>query len=415
MDTVELPQSAEVVILGGGIHGVGILHDLLSRGVQNVVLFEKGDLGAGTSRKSTKLIHGGLRYLKRLSDFGLVREALRERELLLNIAPDLVQPVELLFPILRGGGERGWVVKIGLSLYDRLSGSQGISKHKYIPIQAALEKVPILETSQVKSVYSFWDGQTDDLALVHRVAASALKLGGNIFCGSSVEKLNHSERGWEVKIVRNGVIHCIYARYIVNALGPWSNQLLEQSGISVPFQAINNKGVHLILPDLGLKAGLFLQSPEDGRIFFLLPWLEKTLLGTTEELYTGDPSQVIANEQDVEYLLTKCNRYLSREIKPAQVEESFAGLRWLVVDRTGHISKTSREYQVGVTNKGKHQLLTLYGGKLTSYRALAEKIGDRVAQYLGVQCPSRTTDPQMWVKNNTSLPHLSSLKARFKA
>lgn len=414
MNLEQLPQKSEVTILGGGIHGVGVFHDLISRGISDITLIEKGDLGAGTSRKSTKLIHGGLRYLKRVTDFGLVREALRERELLLTIAPDLVQPVELLLPILRSGGERGWMVKVGLSLYDLLAGRKGIANHQKINLQQALEKAPILNTADISSLYSFWDAQTDDLALVNRVAASALNMGGEIFCGMGVERISHSEQGWQIEVSQKGQKKAFFSKYVVNALGPWSNQLLEQSSMTPPFHAINNKGVHLLLPDLGLKAGLFLQSPEDNRIFFLLPWLGKTLLGTTEELYQGDPGKVSATEQDIEYLLAKCNRYLSRKLVSADVEESFAGLRWLIVDQTGDISKTSREYQIGFNNRGSHQLLTLYGGKLTCYRSLAEKIGDIVSSHLGVQAKSRTADPATWLKKDQITDSSTPLEQRFR-
>ena len=176
----DLPKRVRVLIIGGGIHGVGVLHDLVSRDLQDVFLVEKNTLAKGTSSKSTKLIHGGLRYLKRFSDFNLVAESLRERRLLLNLAPDIVHPLELLFPIMKKGGEKSFIVKAGLTLYDKLAGKSGIRKHRIVPKIEAEKAVPLLDVEKFKKIYSFWDGQTDDFALVHRVAASAVAFGGKI-------------------------------------------------------------------------------------------------------------------------------------------------------------------------------------------------------------------------------------------
>ena len=190
------PKRVRALILGGGIHGVGVLHDLVSRGFKDVFLCEKNGLGSGTSSRSTKLIHGGLRYLKRISDFPLVSEALRERRLLLSLAPDIVHPLELYLPLLEHGGEKSWMVRAGLTLYDVLAGKQGIQRHRKLLPSQALLKAPVLDESKFPVVYSFWDAQTDDMALVHRVAASAVAHGGRINEACEVLSVQPGDDGW---------------------------------------------------------------------------------------------------------------------------------------------------------------------------------------------------------------------------
>ena len=395
----ELPKRVRVLILGGGIHGVGLLHDLASRGMKDIFLLEKDSLAQGTSSRSTKLIHGGLRYLKRASDFNLVSESLRERKLLLNLVPDLVHPLELIFPILNKGGEGSLMVKLGLSLYDRLAGKEKVHSHSTVQLNEVLKKTPILNPDGFKKFYSFWDAQTDDSALVMRAANSAVSLGGRIAEHCKAAKVSLSKDGFDVDVQdQSGSIQTISALYVVNCLGPWANDFLEKSSIKPAFYGIKNKGVHLLLPDKGLKAGLFLQSPEDRRIFFLLPWLNHTLLGTTEKIFEGDPDSVVADEEDIDYLLDRCNRYLKDPFKKNEIISSFAGLRWLAMEKSKSISSTSREFSLGEQSSGRGLLITLYGGKLTSYRSLAEKIGDRISSHFGEFRPSQTHKQDSWVK-----------------
>ena len=399
-----LPKRVRVLILGGGIHGVGVLHDLASRGFKDVFLLEKSSLAHGTSSKSTKLIHGGLRYLKRISDFNLVIEALRERSLLLNLVPDLVHPIEMFFPILNHGGESGWKIKLGLSLYDNLAFTHNIKRHKFVAKDKVLEKVPIVNLDNFKKVYSYWDAQTDDLALVTRVANSAVELGGYLAEGYKAEKIHPTDEGWDVEVLDHmGKKSVISALYVVNCLGPWANDFLQSNGIDPKFNGIKNKGSHLILPDYGLKAGLFLQSPEDERIFFLLPWKGYTLLGTTEDEFTGNPDEVKADDKDVEYLLSHCNRYLSRQIKENEIIAKFAGLRWLALEKNKNISSISREFSIGEHVSGRGLMMTLYGGKLTSYRSLSERIGDRISNHFGEFRPSETHLQKSWIKGANTI------------
>ncbi len=394
-----LPTHTRVLILGGGIHGVGVLHDWVSRGYQDAHLIEKNTLGSATSSKSTKLIHGGLRYLEQLREMGMVFEALRERSLLLHVAPDLVHPVELLFPLLQKEWTSTWKIQIGLTLYDRLAGRAGLAPHKKIPLDQVKKRMPGLRVDKFSSVFSFWDGQTDDLGLVYRVAASSVQNGGSISQHHRVERITPSAKGWCVQVrTPSGALQEIQAQYVVNCLGPWANTLLLDSNLPVPYQAINNKGAHLLCRDIGLTAGLFLPSLQgDGRIVFALPWEGYTLVGTTESLYEDNLDDVHIDAQETQYLLSVWNAYFRTPFTKTDLIRTFAGLRWLPLDAKHSISKTSREHVVGETRIGDSLLLTLYGGKLTTYRSLSEKIGNRLMQEAGENKPSRTQDPKVWV------------------
>lgn len=402
----ELPSRVRVLVLGGGIHGVGVLHDLASRGWKDIHLIEKGSIGSGTSSRSTKLIHGGLRYLKRISDFGLVTEALHERKKLQDLAPDLVKPMEFLFPIIKKAGMPQWQVKCGLFLYDGLSGRDNIGKHKYLNAQQLLEQAPFLDGSKISCGYSFWDSQTDDLSLVHRVAASARHLGAGITEQTQGLSIRATDDGWKVTLQDHlGVTREINSLYLVNALGPWANTILDKSGLAPTHKALNNKGSHLIFEDIGLKKGLFLQSLKgDGRIHFLLPWLGKTLLGTTEHHYEGSLDEVRISDEEVHYLLENTNALLKVPLLEKDISYTFSGLRWLPVEDGYNISQTSRSHILGEIPCRRGLLLTIYGGKLTTYRTLSASIGDRILKHFGEFQPSKTGSKENWVLGGSQPP-----------
>ncbi len=401
-----------VVILGGGIHGVGVAHDLASRGWCDVLVVEKSVLGGGTSSKSTKLIHGGLRYLQHPRDFPLVAEGLEERALLTKLAPDIVKPLPFIFPVMKKGGMPRFMIKIGLWLYDALSYGRSLGKHSWLSLDDALKEAPILDKAVFKGFYKFFDGQTDDLALVRRVAKSASQLGATIVEHASARHLSHDQNGWQVSIDVGGVTKVVTAKYVVNALGPWAHEFFEGSGIKPKVEGINNQGTHLLLRDLGLKSGLFLQSPDDGRIFFVLPWLGYTLIGTTEDIYTGRADDCQPEAKQVEYLLERCNRFLSVKLRAEDVIKTFAGMRWLARDVGSDISDTSRTHLVTEHKIGTDILYTIYGGKLTAYRALAEEIASKITKSFGDESPSKTHLPEAWAKED-SLPEEFRLPERF--
>lgn len=409
-----LPDRVRLLVLGGGIHGVGVLHDLATRGWRDIHLVEKSHIAAGTSSKSTKLIHGGLRYLQHINQFHLVAESLRERKFLLEVAPDIVQPIELLLPVMPGIGPSGLTIKIGLSLYDFLSRKAEIKRHKILPPDEIEAKAPILKDEMRAKVYSFWDGQTDDVALVQRVAESAIGAGASITEGCKAIRVKPDRDGWLVDLVsQDGVEKRISAMFVVNCLGPWSNRFLQQSGLTPSVEGLNNKGIHLLAPDLGLKSGLFLQADQD-RIFFVLPWCGQTLIGTTEEVYDGDLDRIEVRKDEIDYLLTNCNRYLKRPLRARDIKATFAGLRWLAASRKADsISALSRDFLLGEHTSERGLLLTIYGGKLTGYRALAEKIGDKITSQFGEFRPTGTGSPSTWISPSQAVNSYPSPLERF--
>ncbi len=394
-----IPERVRLLVLGGGCHGVGVLHDMASRGWQDIHLVERSTIGAGTSSRSTKLIHGGLRYLQHVRDFSLVAEALRERQTMIKVAPDLVKPIELLFPVLKSGGVSRPVIKIGLSLYDLLAGRANVGRHRSIPMAEASGLAPMLNLNLVKHIYQFWDCQMDDLALANRIATSAVHMGAGITEGCSAVKIRPANDGFEVDIVQaDGSRRTISALYVFNALGPWSNDLLAQSQIRPAWNGINNRGAHLVFPDLGLKAGLFLQSPSDGRIFFVLPWRGQTLVGTTEDRHEKSQDDLRVTSTEVAYLLSRCNQWLSRPLLEKDIVTTFCGLRWLAADGKSSLTATSRAWTIDEQRSKRGLLLTLYGGKWSTYRALAETIGNRITTHFGEYKPTQTKDPAAWHK-----------------
>jgi glycerol-3-phosphate dehydrogenase len=414
---MEMPYSepnsrVRVLILGGGIHGVGVAHDLASRGWRDVLVVEKDDIGSGTSSRSTKLIHGGLRYLEHARDFPLVAEGLRERRLLMELVPDIVKPLPLVFPVLSKGGVNRYVIKAGLTLYDMLAGKQKVGNHYSLSSREVQEQLPNLDLSLFKHFYVFFDGQTDDLALVQRIAKSASDLGVKIQERWRATKITPVTDGYHVHMTDStGVEKIISTKYIVNAMGPWAHEIFVNSGITPKYEGINNKGAHLILKDIGLKMGVFLQSPEDGRIFFVLPWKGLTLIGTTESPFETLADSLKTEESDVTYLLEHTNRYFSKKFTKDDIVAKFSGLRWLAKEDNENLSSTSRSHVVSTHVHGTGKIYTIYGGKLTAYRALSEEIGDLIAASYGDSTPSHTREAKFWSKQ--SYGFLTPVPQRF--
>lgn len=410
-----ISHRVRVLILGGGIHGVGVMHDLASRGWKDVHLIERGRIGCGTSSRSTKLIHGGLRYLKNVFDFPLVYEALHERQVLMSVAPDLVRPLKLYLPVLKDRGMPSFVLRTGLRLYDILAGSARIESYRRETFDKLLDEVPMMSTDKLKDIYSFYDAQTDDLSLVRRVAMSARKLGATLTEGAEAFRIRPHEDGWLVDVmVGQDVIRTISALYVFNMLGPWANQLLEKSFVQPFYQAVNSEGTHLVCPDMGLKAGVFLQDYASSRIFFLLPWMGQTLIGTTEAIFSDNPDRLTIKEEDVRYLLDRVNYYLAKPISANQVSHTFAGLRWLPYDSRRDVGTTSRAHLVSEHKNGRGLLFTLYGGKLTTYRSLAEGLGDKVTKHFGEFKISRTDESGMWLSAEDMMPFNDTATSRFE-
>ena len=365
-------RSGRIAIVGGGINGAGVAWELARRDYE-VVLFEKGICGAQTSSATTKMIHGGLRYLEHLQ-FGLVRESLRERSWLLKRIPELVKPIEILVPLYEDSPRGKTMVRLGLLLYDALAGRAKIARHRFLDTKSVFEHVALIPEG-LRGAFSYWDAQVDDYALVRTVIASAIRDGATIREETPVEEIVRDGDGW---ILRTS--HGEESRFdlVINAAGPWMNELLRRNGIEAPYVLSLVRGTHVVLERRVSEMGLLLQSTTDRRVFFVLPWKETTLVGTTEVLQKEPVDLVHPTDEEIEYLIRRFNRYFAEPIASADIASAFAGVRPLV-GRASNPSAIDRDFRVLRSGN----LINVFGGKLTTFMALARKVAMRADNYFG--------------------------------
>jgi len=367
-----------VAVIGGGINGAGIAWELARKDYQ-VTLFDKGRCGAQTSSRTTKMIHGGIRYLEHLH-FRLVRESLRDRAWLLERLPQLVRPIEILLPIYADSPRSRLTIRAGLVLYDLLAGRANISKHERWTAGELLARVP-LQPGRLRGGFSFWDAQVDDYALVRTVVASAAAEGAAVREETPVVALERRPDRW---VVRTAAGDESSHDFVINAAGPWMNELLASNAIPSRYRLSLIRGSHLVLRNRVSDAGLLLQSTSDRRVFFVLPWKGATLVGTTEVVHRAPLDGVTPTDEEIDYLVQRFNRYLATPIARDDIASTFAGVRPLV-GRAANPSAIAREYRV--VRHG--NLINVFGGKLTTFRSLAQKVGMRVDNYFGHPRPAR--------------------------
>ncbi|MBV8714330.1 MAG: glycerol-3-phosphate dehydrogenase [Chloroflexi bacterium] len=375
----------DALVVGGGIVGTGIARDLALRGLK-VALVEKNDLASGTSSRPTRLIHGGLRYLE-MFDFGLVRTDMREREVLLHLAPHLVQPLQFLMPMYGRGVLYRAKLQAGMQLYDALSFDKSLPTRQWLNKRQLLRVEPGLSPTALQGAWQFYDGQ---LSLVERlVVENALDAAQHeavvATCAHVVEFLRDDLGGVvgaRVQDRLSGQSLDVRARLTVNATGPWldlTTQTLRPG--RRPLLRLT-KGVHLVTPSATRKAHV-LFAQKDGRLFFVIPWLGYSLVGTTDTDYVGDPADAAATDEDVEYLVSEA-RSVFPDGQFDQIYYAYAGVRALV--RIEHVAegKVSRKHALydHARRDGVPGLVSVVGGKITGYRAIAEEVGDLVARKL---------------------------------
>jgi len=365
------PVQQRIAVIGGGINGAGIAWELARRDY-DVTLYEKGRCGGQTSSRTTKLIHGGIRYLEGMH-IGLVREALRERAWLLEHLPQLVRPMELLLPVYADSPRWRLTIRAGLLLYDLLAGRANIARHHGVSAKELTERAPII-LEGLRGGFRFWDAQTDDYALTRLVVASAVRDRAAIFEETPVTALVRDRKQWIVRTPRGEQRF----DFVVNAAGPWMNALLAANDIRSRYTLSLVRGSHLLLTRRIAGAGLLLQSVSDRRIFFVLPWKETTLVGTTEVVQRESLEDVHASEEEIDYLLARFNRYFREPLARADVASTFAGVRPLV-GRAANPSAIGREYRI----ERRGNLINIFGGKMTTFMSLARKVGMRVDVYFG--------------------------------
>jgi glycerol-3-phosphate dehydrogenase len=360
-----------VAVVGGGINGAGIAWELARRDY-DVVLYDKGECGAQTSSRSTKMVHGGLRYLEHLQ-FGVVRESLRDRAWLLEHAPQLVKPLEILLPVYDDSPRSRFTIGVGLTLYDILSGRHNIQRHQSLTAKEIVARGPVIEGG-LRGGFSYWDAQVDDFALVRAVIASAAADGAKIHERTAVERLQKNGKRW---LVRTSLGDDAFD-LVVNAAGPWMTEWLRANQIRARYVLSLVRGSHIVLDRRVSDAGFLLQSLGDKRVFFVLPWKQGTLVGTTEVMQRESLDDVHPSDDEVDYLIGRFNHYFRDAITRRDIASMFAGVRPLVgrATRPGAISRDARINREG-------SLINVFGGKLTTFMSLARKVAFRVDNYFG--------------------------------
>lgn len=379
-------QTWDLLVIGGGITGAGIARDAALRGL-SVALVERHDLAWGTSSRSSRLVHGGLRYLEQ-GRLGLVFESLRERRQLLTLAPHLVRPQPFILPVHRGDRVPRWKLEIGMWLYDLLAWRGNLPRHQRLGKRALLEREPMIRERGLTGGALYYDAQCDDARLVVAVARAAAQRGAAIATWTTVTRLDAVEgriAAAELEDQLTGETGQIRFRAVVNATGPWTDALRRlEDPTSLPILR-PTKGVHILFrrDRLGHQHAITFTSPIDGRVMFVLPWGEWSYVGTTDTDSGDAPDQVTTTTEDVHYLLRSVNSlFPSAHLTDADVTGTWAGLRPLLRGPEGAgPSAVSREHQI---LRGHGGMWTIAGGKLTTWRSMAAELMDRVGRELGV-------------------------------
>jgi glycerol-3-phosphate dehydrogenase len=400
-------RTVDLLVIGGGIIGAGIARDAALRGL-SVALVEQDDFASGTTSRPTRLIHGGLRYLE-LFDFGLVRSDMREREILLRIAPHLVFPLPFLLPLYRPSLWYKAKLRVGMQLYDALSLDKSLPKRKWLDRDATLAAEPALDPDGLEGAWRFYDAQ---VPLVERLVienvVDACEHGALVLNHAKV--LGYLREGTRVTGAR---VHDkiaaadleVRARFTVNATGPWLDRTIAPvRGDPKPLLRLT-KGIHLVTPRATEKAHV-LFAKSDGRLFFVLPWLDATIVGTTDTDYAGDPADAAATEEDVRYLQNEARRAFPRAPFD-KIHYTYAGVRALVREEGVSEGEVSRKHALFDHDRrdGVGGLLSVVGGKITAYRDIAEEATDAVARRLGLKVGASTADaPLPGARSDTQPP-----------
>lgn len=384
MQTESTDERVDILIIGGGINGVGIARDAVGRGLR-VALVEQADLASATSSAATKLIHGGLRYLE-FFEFRLVREALIERERLLAIAPHIIRPLEFVWPHVEALRPR-WQIRLGLFLYDHLGGRNRLPGSRSVRIAGTAYGSALNES--IRHGFTYADCWADDSRLVVLNALDAAERGAKIHTRTRFLAAQSTQEQWLTQCEHqpSGRRFTIRARAIVNAAGPWVERALAHVGgvESASSQVRLVKGSHIVVPRLYEGEHAYTLQNADGRVIFTIPYEEHyTVVGTTDVAYDGDPSQVRISDDEIRYLCDAANRYLRKPVTPADVRWTYSGVRPLLDDESANVSKVTRDYHLELTCSAHDlALLSIFGGKITTYRKLAEAALEKLHPLIG--------------------------------
>lgn len=372
----------DVIVIGAGINGAGVARDAALRGL-SVLLVDKGDIGAGTTSRSTRLVHGGLRYLEH-RELPLVRESLREREVLLHIAPHLVHPLSFLLPVYEEHRRGTKMIRMGMVAYDALSLDKSMSRHRMLNRAEALQREPGLRREGLRGAAAYYDAQAEypeRLSLEN--ALDARRLGAVVLPYMRVAQLQRGPAGRVTGVALHDELHdrdhVAHGAVIVNAAGPWVDRVLD--GIEAPDERMigGTKGSHLVVePFPGApREAVYAEAVEDGRPYFVVPWNGQYLIGTTDVRFDGDLDAVVATDEEIAYLISETNRlFPGAGLTSEQVLYTYAGVRPLPVAPEGDEGAITRSHVVHDHAPGVEGLLSIVGGKITTYRQLAEQVVD---------------------------------------
>jgi glycerol-3-phosphate dehydrogenase len=368
----------ELIIIGGGITGAGVVRDAVLRGMRTLLL-EKNDFASGTSSKSSKLVHGGLRYLK-MYEFGLTRESCQERNLLTNLNPHLIKPIPFMLPIYEGDKEGPFLVRCGMWLYEILSGFRNYKRHRMLNPKRTLEQIPSLRDSGLRGSALYYDAAVDDVRLTLETLKSAVEQGADVLNYTSVtEMIKENGKVVGVRFVDSltGQSHDAYGTVVINATGVWVDEIRAMDG-KKERELRPSKGIHVVVPAdrIQQSATLAFPSVQDRRLMFAIPWGNVTLIGTTDTFFDGSVDTVQSDDIDVKYVLDATNHiFPNANLTEDDIIACFAGLRPLIAPRgdEGNASAVSREHQIFEDDSG---LLSIAGGKLTTYRRMARSLVD---------------------------------------
>ena len=381
-------QAFDVVVVGGGVTGAGVALDAATRGL-TVALVEQRDYAAGTSSRSSKLIHGGLRYLEQ-RNVGLVREALRERGLLLHeVAPHLVRPVSFLYPLKHPVWERAYV-GTGLALYDVLGGAGQLPRHRHLTRRQVSQLAPSLRSDAMVGAVRYWDAQVDDARHTMEVVRTAAAFGAAVANSARVTGLlREGERvvGVQIRDQEAGADLDVRGRQVVNATGVWADHIQRMAGRG-RIRVRASKGIHLVVPGDRIHADTGLILRTESSVLFVIPWGRHWLIGTTDTDWDLDLAHPAASATDIQYLLDRVNGVLRTPLTHQDVEGVYAGLRPLLAGESAATSQLSREHAIAQTVAG---LITIAGGKYTTYRVMAADVVDAAARSLPQRVPASVT------------------------
>lgn len=397
-------RTFDVVVIGGGVTGAGVALDAASRGL-SVALVEKRDWAAGTSSRSGKLFHGGLRYLEQFN-FGLVREALHERGLMLEkLCPHLVHPIQFIYPLKHRIWERLYM-GAGLFLYDTIGGAGAVPRHRHLSRKRVLQMAPGLKSDGMIGAITFFDAQVDDSRHTLELVRTAAAYGAVVASAMCVVEITHDEKGVVdgvvAKDLENGESIRIRGHHVINATGVWTDELQKMAGGHADFQVQASKGVHILVPRDRIDSSISIFVRAEDSVLFVRTWGDHWLIGTTDTAWSNELDHPAANATDIEYLLRNVNRVLNVKLTTADIEGVYAGLRPLIKGEAGATSDLSREHAVQTPVPG---FTTIAGGKYTTYRVMAQDAVDQAVK----ECSARGLVHDVPESDTANIPLIGAL------